>query len=117
MQPPEPMSAWDARPLSPEAEAAWEALDAELKRTKPLCLNDPRFTTDGLSMKQRVELRAICLRCPVLDLCDDYAVADGIKAGFWGGHFFNHQGQRPAPGCRPQQDAATPERDTSTTTP
>lgn len=94
MSQPEPMSAWDARPLSPVAQAAWDALDAALKRTTPLCLDDPLFTADGLTVKQRAELRAICLRCPLLDLCDDYAVADGIKSGFWGGHFFNQKGQR-----------------------
>lgn len=87
--------AWDERPLSPEAEAAWQALDDALKHTMPLCIDDPLFTADGLTLKQRAELRAICLRCPLLDPCDEYASTDGIRAGFWGGHFFNAKGQRP----------------------
>ena len=37
------------------------------------------------NLRDRERARALCLRCPVMDACRDYAVSDPGVQGTWGG--------------------------------
>ena len=77
-----------------DADAAWEALNSALERTTPPCRGQALFTADRLKAADREQLEAICARCLVSDLCDDYATAAKEPTGFWGGHVYSLKGRK-----------------------
>lgn len=66
-------------------EAAWEALQTAIQTTRPLCLNDERFTADELTPGDTIELTELCTLCPLRDACALYAREGRPQGGFWAG--------------------------------
>lgn len=76
------------------ADAAWEALNAEVRDYAPPCDGHALFTADGLSDEQRALCASICAECPVVALCDAYATAAKVTSGFWAGHSYTEKGKK-----------------------
>ena len=100
------------------ADEAWLSLNAALQDREPECAGLGLFTADGLSDADRAVCASICARCPVIDLCDAYASAAGVTAGFWAGHSWTHHGKQPA-GPRPRggRRKKTPDAEAVTSAP
>ncbi|WP_460802274.1 WhiB family transcriptional regulator [Microbacterium sp. GXF6406] len=64
---------------------AWQALSDALDEVTPRCTDNPLFTADRLTNEEQEACGHMCASCPVFDLCDAYAKAAGVKAGFWAG--------------------------------
>ncbi|WP_456286242.1 WhiB family transcriptional regulator [Microbacterium sp. JZ70] len=79
--------------LPVDAHPAWDALSAALDRYRPPCAGVALFTADGLKPAQRAECKAICDGCLVSDLCEDFAVAAKVPAGFWAGRAHTPKGR------------------------
>lgn len=79
---------------------AWLSLNAALQDAEPECAGLDLFTADGLSDADRAVCASICAQCPVIELCDAYASAAGVIAGFWAGHAYTVKGKQPS-GPRP----------------
>ncbi|WP_347756815.1 WhiB family transcriptional regulator [Agrococcus sp. ProA11] len=73
---------------------AWSALNAALEDNAPPCDGRALFTADRLSEEERALCASICASCPVLDLCNAYAVASGPTFGFWAGHAYSLGGKQ-----------------------
>lgn len=72
------------------AEAAAEKLEALTLAgvdIPPACEGDEMFITDrqDLVPADTQRMRLVCHRCPLFDLCADYARAAKPGAGFWAG--------------------------------
>lgn len=65
--------------------AAYAALLEAMEHTKPLCLNDDRFTADELKPGDVIELTETCTLCPLRAACENYAREGRPAAGFWAG--------------------------------
>lgn len=67
--------------------AEYRALTGALEHTKPACLNDWRFTIDAVDLHHvdKAQMRNVCRRCPLTDLCRTYATIARPKAGMWAG--------------------------------
>ena len=70
------------------ADTAWDALNEALEHYTPLCDGRALFTADSRTDEQRALCASICARCPVADLCDAYATAANVAAGFWAGRSY-----------------------------
>lgn len=68
-----------------KAGTEYEALMEGMDEYRPRCRGDVRFTTDLLPRADVDRMRNICARCPLRALCDNYARAAGVTAGFWAG--------------------------------
>jgi len=66
-------------------DAAYRALVEAMETTRPLCLNDDRFTADELSPGDRIELTETCRLCPLRAACEAYSNEGKPAAGFWAG--------------------------------
>jgi hypothetical protein len=75
------------------ADDAWGDLSASLEDSEPLCNGLELFTADRLPDEDRAWCASICALCPVTDLCDAYATAAKVTAGFWAGHFYTSKGK------------------------
>lgn len=64
---------------------AWDDLNAVLEHYAPPCCGLHLFTADSRTDDQREECASICARCPIIDLCNHYAVASRVDHGFWAG--------------------------------
>lgn len=64
-----------------------EALTLAGVDTPPACEGDDMFITDrhDLIPADTQRMRLVCHRCPLFDLCADYARAAKPGAGFWAG--------------------------------
>ena len=79
-----------ARPGGPRRSAAalaWDGLSDALTASEPACAGDDRFTDDGRADTANADLAPICARCPVLEACRAYALAESryIITGYWAG--------------------------------
>ena len=59
-------------------------------RYRALCRDeDPELFfpvgTDGPALAQVAEAKSVCMRCPVVESCLEYALGAGQDAGVWGG--------------------------------
>ena len=79
--------------MNPDDAWAWIALDAALREVTPPCDGDPLFTAERLTDREREHCADLCARCPLLDLCDDYAMAVMPPAGFWAGYLYSAKGK------------------------
>ncbi|MEV8174966.1 WhiB family transcriptional regulator [Microbacterium sp. NPDC079176] len=66
-------------------EDAWDALNSALEHIAPLCKGQALFTADRLSDDERALCESTCTRCALFDLCDAYATAAKVDAGYWAG--------------------------------
>ena len=67
----------------------WEALQRRIIDADPLCQGDPRWTSDD--REERQQAAEMCIGCPVLDQCRDFAVRNFEEAHVWGGKDFTVQ--------------------------
>lgn len=75
--------------ISPEAEGKWRELQEGLRENITPCMNKPDEYADNSVMKTVDEAEEMCYNCPLLKACYDYAVADKVSAGIWGGVHFD----------------------------
>ena len=75
-------------------EQAWDALNAALQKAAPPCDGRALFTADRLTDEQRAACASICATCPLLDLCEAYAVTARVTSGFWAGEHYTSKGTR-----------------------
>lgn len=80
------------------ADMAWARLSAALRDSAPGCAGLDIFTADQLTGDQLDFCDGICTRCPVFDLCDAFALAARVQAGFWAGRLFSPKATTTAPG-------------------
>lgn len=76
------------------ADEAWDALNAAMEDDAPLCEGQALFTTDGLNNEDRAVCASICVRCPVADLCNAYAMAAKMTSGFWAGRYYSPKARK-----------------------
>lgn len=75
--------------ISPDAMKHWVALQNGMRDTKTPCAGEPEFYADR-SIEVSVDMaEQMCYSCPLIKACYDYAVADNITAGIWGGVHFD----------------------------
>ena len=74
-------------------ELALDALNRALKWYETPCADDPSFTADRLTESERALCELACARCLVSNLCEGYAKAAGVTAGFWSGHSYTSKGR------------------------
>lgn len=83
----------DAFQMSPEATAKWNALQAGLEIYTPNCQGKPEYYADKSIEVSVDKAEEMCYNCPLIKQCYDYAVADNVKVGIWGGlHFDEDEG-------------------------
>jgi WhiB family transcriptional regulator, redox-sensing transcriptional regulator len=73
-------------------------------RHRAICRDeDPELffpiSDDGPSLPQIAEAKSVCLRCPVIRDCRDWARAAGMT-GIWGGTTEDERNALPVPGFR-----------------
>jgi hypothetical protein len=79
--------------VSPEASLQWLELQEGLRDTTTPCADKPEFYADRSIEVSAEEAEQMCYGCPLLKQCYDYAVADNVNAGIWGGlHFDEDEG-------------------------
>ena len=72
--------------MSPVAEKLYKELQVSLKDTKTPCVvAGPKFFVDYSENIDVDTAEQMCYGCPLLKLCYDYAVADNVQIGVWGG--------------------------------
>lgn len=71
-----------SRPVTQRGVEELAALHDAADRKAPPCRGDERFVDDSVPVR---DLRPICERCPVFELCDAYRVAAKPPAGVWAG--------------------------------
>lgn len=56
-----------------------------MQRTEPDCSGDDRYITDlrELGNADKAELREICRACPLLNICEAYALKAKPPAAWW----------------------------------
>lgn len=64
------------------ADAAFDRLSLAMLDTDPACQGDDRFILDD---QPAHTLAYVCRKCPVYDLCAQYAELERPKAGIWAG--------------------------------
>ena len=73
----------------PKAKQLWRELQAGLSKTITPCLGKPEFYADKSLEVSVDKAEEMCYTCPLIKLCYDYAIADNITAGIWGGVHFD----------------------------
>ncbi|MEV7768312.1 WhiB family transcriptional regulator [Microbacterium sp. NPDC086615] len=83
---------------SDEAAAKLEALTLAGVDTPPACEGDEMFIADRVQLipTDMQRMRMVCNRCPLFDMCGDYARTAKPHAGFWAGTLRErHTGRTP----------------------
>jgi len=79
--------------VSEAALVKWTKLQKGLMDVITPCADSPEFYADRSIEVSVEEAEIMCYGCPLLKQCYDYAVADNITAGIWGGiHFDEDEG-------------------------
>ncbi|KQR88741.1 WhiB family transcriptional regulator [Microbacterium sp. Leaf179] len=80
------------RSRADEAAHKLEALIFAGVDTPPACESDEMFIAERVNIipTDTQRMRMVCTRCPLFDLCADYARTAQPDAGFWAGR---HHGQ------------------------
>lgn len=63
----------------------WINLQEGMKDIITPCANEPEFYADRSIEVSVDQAEVMCYGCPLIKVCYDYAIADGITAGIWGG--------------------------------
>jgi len=71
--------------ISEAAIPFWNALKAGLRENETPCLNKPEIYADHTILVSIDEAEELCYGCPIIKACYDYAIADNVNAGIWGG--------------------------------
>lgn len=80
--------------MTPEAAEAWKKLRAGLELNVVNCAGKPEFYADRSIEVSIDKAEEMCYNCPLIKQCYDYAVADNVTAGIWGGiHFDQDEGE------------------------
>jgi hypothetical protein len=80
--------------MSPEAEEKWRALQHGLELHTTPCAGKPEYYADKSIEVTIDKAEEMCYNCPLIKQCYDYAVADNVTAGIWGGiHFDQDEGE------------------------
>lgn len=77
--------------MSPAGRLAYRVLTEEAEHSKPLCANNPLFTSDDTS--HDAECAELCTCCPLRAACRSFAVFEHPAAGFWAGRRYGKQRQ------------------------
>lgn len=79
--------------VSEKAMPLWIELQAGLRENRVPCAGEPRAWADNSILYSADDAELMCNGCPLLKQCYDYAVADKVNAGIWGGiHFDEDEG-------------------------
>lgn len=78
------------RPVRLDPTALYEKLTLAGQDDPPACEGDDTFIAEraDLNPADLKRMRYVCDRCPLRDLCREYATAAKPKAGFWAGAFY-----------------------------
>lgn len=77
-----------------EAAEAWKKLRAGLELHVTPCAGKPEYYADKSIEVTIDKAEEMCYNCPLIKQCYDYAVADNVTAGIWGGiHFDQDEGE------------------------
>ncbi len=83
----------EAVPLLDKAEPLWYALQVGLSENITPCADKPEFYADRSIEVSAAEAELMCYGCPLIKQCYDFAVAQEVNAGIWGGlHFDQDEG-------------------------
>jgi hypothetical protein len=84
---------FDSSQVSIEAMPHWIALQEGLRENLVPCTDKPKFWADHSTLMSAQDAEEMCYGCPLIKQCYDYAVADKVNAGIWGGiHFDEDEG-------------------------
>lgn len=75
--------------ISKEAMPHWTKLQLGLRDVTTQCSGNPEYYADKSIEVSALEAEVMCHGCPLIKPCYDYAVADNISAGIWGGLHFD----------------------------
>lgn len=73
---------------------AWNALNSAPEHKAPPCEDLDLFTADRLTPEERTRCESVCASCPLLAVCDAYAVTAKVQAGFWAGYLYTLKGRK-----------------------
>ena len=79
--------------VSDNAMPMWIALQDGMMDNIVPCLGKPEFYADRSAEVSVDKAEEMCYGCPIMKACYDYAVADNINAGIWGGIHFDEETQ------------------------
>lgn len=77
--------------ISESAMSHWNALQDGLREHQVPCAGTPSAWADNSILYSAEDAESMCHGCPLLKQCYDYAVADNVNAGIWGGCHFDEQ--------------------------
>lgn len=84
---------FESSQVSDDAMKHWLVLQEGLRENRTPCTNEPEFWADKSIEISVDKAEEMCYGCPLLKQCYDYAVADNVNAGIWGGiHFDQDEG-------------------------
>lgn len=72
-------------PLLDKAVPFWDNLQAGLRDTKTPCADKPEFYADKSTQVSLEQAESMCYGCPLIKPCFDFAIAQNVNAGIWGG--------------------------------
>lgn len=75
--------------VSAQAMPYWIELQEGMKETITPCSGSPEYYADKSIEISVDKAEEMCYACPLIKACYDYAVADNITAGIWGGIHFD----------------------------
>lgn len=75
--------------VKPKAIGPWIALQEGLREQLTPCSSNPEFFADRSIEVSADDAEQMCHGCPLIKECYDYAVADEVNAGIWGGIHFD----------------------------
>ena len=75
--------------ISDDAMPLWITLQQGMRDTITPCAGKPEFYADRSAEVSVDKAEEMCYGCPLLKKCYDYAVADNVNAGIWGGVHFD----------------------------
>lgn len=75
--------------VSDVAMPKWVALQDGMRNNITPCAGKPEFYADRSAEVSVDKAEEMCYGCPILKACYDYAVADNVNAGIWGGVHFD----------------------------
>lgn len=79
--------------VSKDAMPHWIALQQGLQENITPCTGNPEYYADRSIEVSADQAEVMCFGCPLIKKCYDYAVADNVNAGIWGGiHFDQDEG-------------------------
>lgn len=76
-----------------KAKPLWDNLQQGLRENRVPCAGEPNAWADNSILYSADDAELMCNGCPLLKACYDFAVAQEVNAGIWGGiHFDEDEG-------------------------